>query len=101
MVPRRTRAASHASRRHRLRGGGGQDDLWNDRLQGLGLPRRGPPCQGGSARSGEPLKGATRLSWKERRCFSPLEPSTGKCKKAACRGRRIAATRSATASLGG
>ena len=50
VVPRGSRAAAHAARRHRVRHHRGPHDLWRDRRQVLDLPWRGSAAAGSAAR---------------------------------------------------
>ncbi len=51
VVPRGPRPAAHAAREDRFRSGRSQDDVWPDRREGVGLPRRRDPAGGAGNRA--------------------------------------------------
>ncbi len=100
VVPRGSRAAAHAARRHRLRLRRGQDHLRHDRrarcwiFKGEVLPtaarrRAAARCRQRRARTYE-ARDTTMLS-------AEAEPSTARCRRAACAARPSAATSSPSA----
>ena len=94
VVPRGSRAAAHAARRHRVRLRRGPHDVRHDRRQVLDLQGRGAAD---ARRHAAPA--APRLSRKGVRmpCCPRSEPSSARCRRAACAAAPRAATTSRSA----